>query len=160
MGSDRQREAVRLTGKKNRTHGMTGTPTYGSWVEMKQRCLNPNDPFFHRYGGRGITICGRWLDSFENFLADMGERPKGQTLERVKPDGNYEPGNVKWGTHAEQARNRSNNVMLTFRGETMCIAAWAERIGLPRKTLEKRLNHHGFTVEQALTLPLRSRRPA
>jgi len=144
----------------NATHGMTGTPTYTSWAEMKQRCYNPNDPFFGRYGGRGIAVCDRWRNSFEAFLEDMGVRPCGTTIDRVNNDEHYSPGNCRWATHKEQARHRRNSVMLTFQGETMCIAAWAEHVGLNRKTLEKRLNHHGFTVEEALTLPLHARRRA
>lgn len=138
-----------------KTHGMTNSPTYWSWVEMKQRCLNPNDPSFARYGGRGIAICEHWLNSFENFLADMGPRPDGCTLDRIEVNGNYGPSNAKWATPKQQARNRSNNVLLTFQGETMCISAWAERLGLPRKTVEKRINKYGYSTEKALTTPVR-----
>lgn len=155
-----QREAARENGHRNRTHGVSHCPTYVSWSMMKQRCYNPNEVEYASYGGRGITVCDRWLDSFESFLEDMGERPSlRHSIDRY-PDnsGNYEPGNCRWATQRQQNRNRRSNVLLTFHGETMCISEWAERIGLPRKTLEKRLNHHGFTVEQALTIPLRGRR--
>ena len=155
-----QREADVKGGHKNRTHGQSKSITYSSWAEMKQRCLNSNKVAHERYGARGIAVCKQWLESYETFLADMGERPsRRHSLDRY-PDlnGNYEPGNCRWATHQQQARNRSNNVMLTFCGETMCISAWAERVGLPRKTIEKRLNKYGFTVDEALTLPLRARR--
>lgn len=157
-----QRESPVKGGHKNRTHGQSKSLTYSSWAEMKQRCLNSNKVFHHRYGGRGISVSALWMESYEAFLKDMGDRPsRRHSLDRhPNQNGNYEPGNCRWATPEQQARNRSNNVMLTFRGETMCISEWAERIGLPRKTLEKRLNHHGFTVEQALTLPLRARRAA
>jgi hypothetical protein len=82
------------------------TPTYLSWQNMRQRCNNPNVPRWANYGGRGITVCARW-NSFESFLADMGERPEGKTLDRVDNDGNYEPGNCRWATSAEQMGNRS-----------------------------------------------------
>jgi hypothetical protein len=91
--------------KASLSHGQSGTPTYASWEAMKRRCLNPNSPDYHRYGGRGITVCDRWL-SFENFLADMGERAEGTSLGRIGDEGNYEPGNVRWMTPEEQAANR------------------------------------------------------
>jgi hypothetical protein len=84
------------------------SPTYSSWVNMKSRCLNPNHRAFPRYGGRGITICARWLgkNGFANFLADMGRRPPGKTLDRwPNNDGNYEPGNCRWATASQQIRN-------------------------------------------------------
>lgn len=89
------------------THGLTKSPTYLSWKSMKARCLNPKSPDWKYYGARGITVCDRWLESFENFLADMGVRPAGLTLDRKENDGNYEPGNCRWATSTEQARNRA-----------------------------------------------------
>lgn len=90
-------------------HGHTGrnwkSPTYYSWSKMKERCLNPNHEKYSNYGGRGIKVCERWM-SFENFLADMGERPYGKTLDRKEVNGNYEPENCRWATAKQQRRNQ------------------------------------------------------
>ncbi len=86
-------------------HGMFGTSVYRVWVNMKARCFNPKDPRYASYGGRGITVCNRWR-SFENFYADMGDRPPGLSIDRIDNDGNYEPGNCRWATRSEQQRNK------------------------------------------------------
>lgn len=85
--------------------GGKSSPTYRSWTHMKNRCFSTKHHAYHRYGGRGITVCGMWL-KFEPFLEDMGVRPKGMSIDRRDNDGNYEPGNCKWSTPAEQASNR------------------------------------------------------
>ena len=93
--------------KNGLMHGMFGTPIYYSWTSMKQRCLNSNHQAYKHYGGRGIKICKRWINSFENFFADMGERPKGKTLDRFpNNDGNYEPKNCRWATPKQQRLNQ------------------------------------------------------
>lgn len=93
--------------EKSTRHGMHGTPTYGTWQAMMRRCHNPNAPTYKKYGLRGISVCSRWRESFGNFLADMGERPIGMTIDRINGAGNYEPGNCRWATCVQQSRNRS-----------------------------------------------------
>ena len=90
----------------NRTHGLAGTPTYNSWQSMVSRCTRPEDWNWDHYGGRGITVCEHWRNSYEAFLADMGQRPTGLTLDRENNEGNYEPGNCRWATRQEQTHNR------------------------------------------------------
>jgi hypothetical protein len=136
-------------------HGMAGTPTYCSWHHMRQRTGNPNNDAAEYYSNRGITVCIRW-EKFENFLADMGERPDGTTLERKDVNGHYEPGNCEWATRQQQVRNRRNNVMLTHDGRTLCLREWANELGMSYRTLDYRIKS-GMTVNEALTRPVNKR---
>jgi hypothetical protein len=120
---------------------------------MKQRCQNRNYHSWETYGGRGITVCERW-QKFENFLADMGEPPKGASIDRIDNNGNYEPSNCRWATPKAQQRNRRVTRMLTFEGKKQPLAELAERFGIQRRTLVARIRT-GWTVEDALTRPVR-----
>lgn len=120
-------------------HGQTGTPTFKSWDAMRQRCLNPRCKDYANYGGRGITICDRWLASFAAFLDDMGERPLGQTLGRLDNNGNYEPSNCRWETPVEQNSNRRSTRTVTANGRTQTIAQWARELGTSRQTIRHRI---------------------
>jgi len=117
------------------------SPTFNSFKEMRQRCLNRNKPEYPRYGGRGITICDRWLgsDGFSNFLNDLGERPKGTSLERIDNEGNYTPENCKWATRLEQQKNTCWNKFITIDGICLHVAGWARRTGINDGTLRTRI---------------------
>lgn len=143
-------------GKHNpriKTHGRTGTPEHIIWKHIRQRCLNPRDKSFPDYGGRGIKVCDRWLASFENFFADMGERPSPQhTIEREDNNGNYCPENCIWAIDRFiQNNNTRKNVFLTHKDQTMTVAQWARHINIPIDTLWKRIQR-GWSTEDALTL--------
>lgn len=112
-------------------HGYRGTPTYESWRSAIYRCHNKDSKDFPRYGGRGITVCQQWRDSFEDFLADMGDRPDGTTLDRYpNVDGNYEPNNCRWATGSEQARNRRRSVHVDWKGVRTHLADVAAELGI------------------------------
>lgn len=123
-----------------RTHGMSKTPTYRSWQAMLARCTNPNNQDYADYGGRGIQVCDAWRSSFENFLADMGVKPsKAYTLDRVEVNGNYEKGNCRWITQAEQTMNTRRTRRLTHNGETRSLTEWARILGVCKNTMYNRL---------------------
>lgn len=117
------------------THRMTGTRTLSIWKKMRRRCTDPKEHNYARYGGRGIKVCDRWMESVENFVADMGLCPDGMTLDRIDSDGNYEPGNCRWATMLTQSRNRTNNVILEHGGRRMCMSEWAVETGIRIGTL-------------------------
>lgn len=119
-----------------KTHGMSKTSTYHIWCGIKERCFNANNPAYKYYGGRGITMCNRWNKSFENFLEDMGERPSEEySIDRIDLNGNYEPQNCKWATRIEQARNKSNNHIVEYGGQTKTFAEWVDVFGENYSTL-------------------------
>jgi len=132
----------------NTRHGLSRSPTHNSWVRMRTRCLNPASDRFAYYGGRGITICDRW-SVFENFLQDMGERPKGMTLDRIDPNGHYEPSNCRWASAKTQASNTRRNRFLLHGGETLTMTEWARATGVCESFARRRLKR-GLTVTQVI----------
>ena len=139
---------------KHRTHGLTKTREHHIWLNMKYRCYKKTSQSYYRYGGRGITVCDRWLESFENFLEDMGYSPSDKySLDRINNDGNYEPSNCKWVTAKEQANNTSRTVFLEYNGVKKSLRYWEDITGISKATLYSRLQK-GWSIEQIITTPL------
>lgn len=139
--------ATRSCGCRRVMHGATQTPEFQAWISMKKRCLR----HIH-YAGRGIKVCDRWANSFAAFLEDMGPRPTpNHSLDRINNDGHYEPGNCRWATATQQARNTRAVLMITYQGRTACLVEWASHLGLHRVTLKKRLEK--WDRNRALTEP-------
>jgi hypothetical protein len=127
-------------------------PEYNIWILMRARCNNETSKSFKNYGGRGISVCARWNNSFSDFLADVGPRPSPQhSLDRYpNNDGNYEPGNVRWATDIEQSRNKRSNVIISYMGESMCIAEWAEKLDIPAGKIAERYSN-GRSLEDVFS---------
>jgi hypothetical protein len=120
---------------------------------MLSRCTNPNFPKHKCYGARGIGVCDRWR-SYENFLADMGRKPSPlHSIDRIDNDGNYEPGNCRWATSLEQARNKRNTMHIDMGGRIVCLREACEILGLSYNTAQRRLNALGWSVEDTLSIP-------
>jgi hypothetical protein len=138
----------------NVTHRMIHTPEYRSWAHIRSRCTNPNVPAYPNYGGRGIVMCDRWLNSFENFYADLGPKPTpAHTIERIDNDGPYAPDNCKWATRIEQANNKRSNVFVTYQGITQSVPDWCRQLGLPYARISTRIEK-GMPPEEAFSSAL------
>lgn len=135
-------------------HGRTNalSPTYQSYTQMLTRCRNPNRNNWQNYGGRGITVCQEWQNSFESFLKDMGERPSLQhSIDRIDVNGNYEPSNCRWANKKDQGRNKRTNHLVEWNGKTQTLIEWAEELKINKTTLSARINTYGWTIEKAFT---------
>ena len=136
------------------THGMSFSPEYRSWVEMKRRCYNHKSIGWKNYGGRGITVCERWINNFKAFLDDMGLQPFGTSIDRIDSNGPYCNENCRWATAREQGSNRKSNRLLTMWGFTFTLGKWAAMYGLNKSTLLARVNR-GWSLSKALTAPVK-----
>ena len=138
-------------GLANRTHGMSYSTEYTIWHGMKNRCTNKKDPKYHRYGGRGITVCERWMNSFENFFADMGPKPSSHhSIDRIDNDGNYEPANCQWSIAIVQANNRSNNVTLQIGGLKLTVSQCARIYGVSSNSILYKKRKLGLSDRDAI----------
>lgn len=141
---------------RNFRHGFAKTRAYFAWTKMRNRCLDSNDKAYKNYGARGIRICARWINSVENFIADMGECPQGLSLDRINNDGDYEPSNCRWASRAVQNSNRRGLAHLTFNGVTKTKTQWSAELGIPTSTLNERMKW-GWSLERALTEPIQTK---
>ena len=146
------------TAKRNFLHGMSHSSEHNIWWAMIQRCYNPNNNAFDRYGGRGVTVCNEWRDNFMAFFNHVGPRPSSKySIDRVDNDGNYEPNNVRWATRKQQADNKRNNHLIMFNGRLKNLTQWAKIVGVNKKTLFNRINTLNWPIEKALTKPINRR---
>lgn len=132
-------------------HGMRNTTEYRSWSHMKDRCYREKDKRYSSYGGRGITVCDEWRNSFTAFYKDMGKKPSPKhSLDRIDNNGNYEPSNCRWATNVQQASNRRSSRLFTYDGRTMNIKEWSDSSGIAYNTLRQRLMRYNWPIEKAL----------
>ncbi len=139
-------------------HGKTKSRSYNIWVNMRQRCQNPNNPAYKDYGGRGLAVCGEWED-FTAFLRDMGECPEGMTIDRIDNDKGYNRENCRWTDMKTQQRNRRDNRIIEHDGERKTLAEWAESAGMKTATLWARLETHGWSFAKAISTPVKAWNP-
>ena len=139
---------------------MAGTPEYKAWKAMKQRCFNPNNKQYLDWGGRGITVCDRWKNSFENFLADMGLKPTPKhSIDRIDNDDNYFSDNCRWATKAEQQNNQRTKPLITIGNDTYTIAQWTTEKGYDKSVIHNRLKY-GWSDYDAVMTPVKQRKSA
>lgn len=124
---------------------------YIIWKNMKNRCYNSSNKAYLNYGGRGIKVCDRWLDSVHNFIEDMGPRSNDETLERNDVDKDYSPDNCRWATRKEQANNKRTNHFITAEGMTLTVMQWSEKTGINYRTILSRLDS-GWKEEDSVTI--------
>lgn len=141
----------------NKTLGLYQSTVYRAWARMKSRCSDRKVKAYENYGGRGITVCKRWIDSFSNFYADMGSPKKGQSLDRKDNSKGYSPDNCRWASILEQSNNKRSNRNITIDGVTKTVAEWARTSGVKYGTFRSRI-HRGFSAKEALLIKRYGRR--
>lgn len=151
--------ARELSRKRAKKHGGSGTRLYRAWKNMLHRCFDETDKRFSRYGERGITVCQEWLgengyNNFRSWALSNGYADN-LTIDRIDNDGIYSPDNCRWVTVEEQANNRSNNHRITYQNKTQTLAQWADEVGIAQDTIRYRISHYNWSVEKALTTPVR-----
>lgn len=133
-------------------------PEYKTWMKLRSRCYSEKDPKYKDYGARGIKVCDRWLNSYENFLEDMGRRPDDKkSIDRINNNGDYEPDNCRWADDYQQQRNTRRNHILEYRGESKPLMEWVNELNLNYYAVLKRILYRGWSVDEAFETPIRIR---
>ncbi len=144
---------VESTKKSNTTHGLYKHPEYKLWLGMKNRCHNPKNKSFSKYGAKGVSVCSRWQNSFASFVEDMGPRPSLDcSIDRIISSKGYSPNNCRWATQIEQQNNRGNNKKIIHNGQTLTLAQWSRFLGGNVHLVHSRLSL-GWTEKEAVTIP-------
>jgi len=145
--------ASEMLSRRNFKHGHTAgnkfTPEYHSWASMITRCYNQKSKSYKSHGAKGVGVCDRWRNSFENFIADMGPRPPGHSLDRICNTGSYTPKNCRWATGVVQARNRSSTLFVTVGGSTKSLMEWCDIYGVKRARIRSMVEKRGMTYSAA-----------
>lgn len=140
--------------KRNLKHGMINTPEYYVWANIKNRCCNPSNSSYPQYGGRGIEMCTEWKNSFEAFLADMGERPSSKhSIDRIDNSKGYSKDNCRWATRTEQNNNKRDNRIIFYKGREQTLAQWCRELGLNYKKVYERITGYHWAIEKAFEEP-------
>jgi hypothetical protein len=141
-------------------HGKSKDPLYDVWIALKARCLDSNNTNFVHYGGRGITVCDDWLEfvPFQDWALDSGYK-KGLSIDRIDNNKGYYPENCRWVSHKVNNRNKRNNHLVTYKGETKIVTVWAESLNMPPSVLMHRLNQYKWSVEKAIETPYKPKGP-
>lgn len=144
-----------MTAAKNKSHGMSASREYAIWCKMRDRCSNPENRDFPKYGGRGIEVCEAWQGSFEQFYSDIGPRPSPRhSIDRIDVNGNYEPGNVRWATPREQQQNKTTNVYVELNGQKLALREACRRLRRLRdyRLIQQRMRKYGKSFAEAIAL--------
>ena len=147
---------IEFVTEKQKTHGLSNNPCYSVWHGMMARCYDPKNRNYHNYGGRGISVCERW-HSMELFVLDNSPRPDGMSIDRIRVNENYEPGNVRWATDEMQSRNKRDSMNVIFNGEEMPASHASIRLGGSTALISSRLKK-GWSLEEAMSSPVKSKR--
>jgi len=156
LRSGRTKSCGCLMGSRRETYGRSRSPEYRAWSRLQRRCNNPKDEKYKDYGGRGISVCDRWVDNFNNFFMDMGPRPSNNhSIDRIDNDGNYCKENCRWATDEQQRANKRinyNAVLYTYKGRKMSIRKWSKFLNINYQTLYWRLRVAKMTFKKAIYL--------